>query len=65
MNQEQVHRIEAYRDLRQRLISTRAREQWRLEQARDRRRRAEASKQTARLGMLSEIIKTVEDLAGL
>lgn len=65
MDEEQAHRVEAYRDLRQRLINTRSREQWRLEEARDRGQRAKEIKQVTRLEMLSEIIEAVEDLAGL
>lgn len=65
MDEEQVHRIEAYRDLRQRLLNTRSREQWILERARDRGGRARVLEQVARLEMLSEVIKGLEDLAGL
>ena len=62
---EQTHRIEAYRDLRQRLLNTRAREQWQLEQAQDRNQRQEALRRFARVAMVSEIIEELGDLAGL
>jgi len=62
MNEEQRHRVEAYRDLRIRLIDTRCRERWQMEQTQSRR---QVLKRVARLEMLSEIINLVGELAGL